>query len=236
MKKINNNVNYNQDDLFSLKFLKILNKSKKYFQLLLIITLLFSPFVYAENWQLIKEKEGIQLFTKNTSNSSLKAFKGVISIPTHLSAIITTINDTSVHSHLFPYNKKMQVIKQISATESYRYIVTSLPWPAKSRDSIVYTVLKQNKTTKTIQITLNGVPNYIPVKPNLIRIKKLSGRWLLVPEKDSVKVVYEMHIDPAGNLPTWFVNNLLIDLPFMTLSNLRKLVKQPKYQKAKLSF
>ena len=233
MTKINNNLFSLKIVFYTLKFLKL---STKYYPLLLITSLLFSPSRYANNWQLTKEKEGIQVFTKNTPNSSLKSFRGVISIPTHLSAILTAISDTSVHSDLFPYNKQMQVIKQISITESYQYIVTVLPWPAKSRDSIIHTFLKQNKTTKTIQITLNGVPNYIPVKPNLIRIQNLSGRWLLVPEKNGIKVVYEMHIDPAGNLPTWLVNNLSVDLPFITLSNLRKLVKQPKYQKAKLPF
>lgn len=208
----------------------------KWYRLLVVVSFLFSTSVYADNWQLAKEEGGIQVFTKNTSGSSLKAFKGVISIPTHLGAILATINDTSIYSRLFHNTKQTKELKRVSKIESYRYMVTGLPWPAKSRDSAIHSVLRQDKKTKVIQITLNGVPNYIPVKPNLIRIQKMSGRWLLVPQKDSVKVIYEMSVDPGGSLPTWLVNSMSVDLPFITLSNLRNLVKQEKYQKAKLSF
>ena len=205
--------------------------------LLLIICLLLTiGTVNAEEWKLVKQDDGIQVFTRSAPHSALKAFKGVVSIPARLTSIVATIDDTSVYTQLFYNTKSAKELKKVSDTESYRYFVTKLPWPAQSRDSIVHTVLKQNKQNKNIQITLNGAPKYIPLKPDLLRIKKMAGRWLLVPEKDSVKVVYEMSVDPGGNLPTWLVNNMSVDLPFITLKNLRNLVKQAKYQQAHRSF
>lgn len=206
------------------------------FKLILIAGLLFSGVANADNWRLVKETSGIQVFTRPMPGTSLKSFRGVVSIPARLTSLVATIDDTSVYPQLFHSTKSAKELKAVNHSEAYKYVVTELPWPAQSRDSIVHSVLKQDKRSKTIQITMNGVPKYIPTKPGLVRIQKMSGRWLLVPEKNSVKVVYEMSVDPGGNLPAWIVNNMAVDLPFITLNNLRYLVKRAKYQKANRPF
>jgi len=207
-----------------------------YYKSLVVLCLLFSNIAYANNWKLEKESEGIQVFTRSTSGSELKSFKGVVKIPARLTSIAALIDDTNVYTRLFLNAKSAKELKKVSNIASYKYVVTALPWPAQGRDSIIYSVLKQDKQSKTIQITMKGVPNYIPLKAGLVRIKKMTGRWLLIPEKESVKVVYEMNVDPGGNLPKWLVNSMSVDLPFYTLKNLRSLVKQAKYQKAKRPF
>lgn len=199
----------------------------------LVMTLFVATSLSADNWQLVKEKGGIQVFTRNTPGSSLKAFKGVVSIPASLSAVVATLDDTSVYSQLFHNARNAKELKKVNEFESYKYMVTKLPWPAKSRDSIIHSVLKQDKKSKVIQISMRGAPKYIPAKAGLIRMQKMTGRWLLIPEKKRVKVVYEMSADPGGNLPTWLVNSMSVDIPFITLMNLKKLVKRPKYQKVK---
>jgi len=206
------------------------------YKLLIMLCLVSSAIANADNWRLSKEVNGIKVFTQSTVGSSLKTFKGVVSIPARLTSIVAVIDDTSVYPHLFYSTKSAKDLKKVSNTEAYKYLVTSPPWPAQGRDSIVHSVLKQNKQNKSIQITMNGAPQYLPEKPGLVRIKKMSGRWLLVPEKNSVKVVYEMRVDPGGNLPTWLVNSMSVDLPFFTLESLRKLVKQKKYQNLHRAF
>ena len=47
--------------------------------------------------------------------------------------------------------------------------------------------------------------------------------------------VYEMSIDPGGNIPKWVVNAMAIDLPFYTLQKLRKISKEDKYANAKIN-
>lgn len=204
-------------------------------KLVLFSILLCTTSLHADNsWQLVRDKAGIQIFTRNVPGSVLKSFKGVMSIPASLSATVATIDDTSVYSQLFLNAKSSRVLKKVSDLESYKYIVTKLPWPAKSRDSIVHSILKQDKKSKVVQISMRAAPKYIPIKPGLVRIAKMSGRWLLIPQKGNVKVVYEMNIDPGGRLPAWLVNSMSVDMPFVTLSNLRNLVKRAKYQKVKL--
>jgi hypothetical protein len=50
------------------------------------------------------------------------------------------------------------------------------------------------------------------------------------------RVTFQYHMEPAGALPEWLINSLLVDAPFNTLNNLRTMVNIEKYQQAKLLY
>jgi len=207
------------------------------FKVLLIASVFFSSSLYADNtWQQNKNEDDIRVFTKDVQGTALKAFRGVVTIPARLSSIVAVIDDTSVYVKLFHNAKYAKDLMRVSESEAYKYMITALPWPAVNRDSIIHSNLKQNQKSRVVQITMKSMPNYIPSKTGLVRIQKMTGRWLLVPEGNNVKVFYEMNIDPSGSLPTWLVNAMSIDLPFITLKNLREIVKQDKYRNVKNSY
>ena len=66
-------------------------------------------------------------------------------------------------------------------------------------------------------------------------MKKLRGLYQLTPLHDhKVKVVWIQHTEPAGKIPNWLVNNMLVDVPFNTLKKLSKQVTKKPYQDAQL--
>ncbi|MFQ5787419.1 MAG: START domain-containing protein, partial [Thermodesulfobacteriota bacterium] len=69
------------------------------------------------------------------------------------------------------------------------------------------------------------------------RIKKSTGSYKLKPLTDStIEVTWQHHTEPGGGIPKWLVNSLLVDTPFKTLKNLRKIVQEDKYKKTKLKY
>ena len=191
----------------------------------------------ANNWTLSKDKQGIQVFVRDTPGSAVKSFKGVITIPERLIPVLAVIDDTSVYPKLLHKCKSATLLKNRgnNQNESYKYLVTDMPWPVTDRDTVVRSVFSQDKKTKQVQINMQAVPQVIPPKAGLLRITRMKGRWLLSPQADKkgVTVVYEMSVDPGGKIPKWLVNSMAVDMPFYTLSNLRRLVKQDKYQNAR---
>ena len=133
-------------------------------------------------------------------------------------------------------------VKQLSSNETYKYIVTSMPWPVVNRDMVAHSVLTQNSQNKQIEIKLNAISGLVPLKNNMVRIKTMRGRWLITPLLNSVGddtgeklVEYEMNLDPAGKIPKWLVNTLVVEIPFNTLKNMRSLLRNEKYKKATLA-
>jgi hypothetical protein len=43
-------------------------------------------------------------------------------------------------------------------------------------------------------------------------------------------VVFRLHIEPGGEIPSWLANIAVIDTPYHTLNNLKEMVKREKYR------
>jgi len=205
---------------------------------LFFLVLQLSSLAFAENpWTLSKQAGAIKVFVRDTPGSAIKSFKGELIVNAKLTALVALIDDTKVYPKFFYQCKSAKDIKEVGNNQSYKYIVTGMPWPVKDRDTIVHSVISQNKQTKQVEIKMQAAPTLMPLKKGRVRIKKMAGRWLLIPEKNGMtKVVYEMTVDPAGSLPKWLVNTMSTDMPFNTLKNLSTLIKKPVYQTVKHAF
>lgn len=207
-------------------------------QNLIVISIFAFPTANAKSsWKLNKKEDGIQVYVQDAQGSQTQSFKGIVTIPGRLSALVAILGDIQTYPQLLFKCKSASLLEEVSNTESYNYIVTKMPWPVENRDTVVHSVLQQNKQTKQVEIKLNAAPKKIANKSGLVRINKMTGRWLFTPTgKGNVVVEYELNVDPGGNLPKWLVNSMSVDIPFHTLKNLRELAKKPVYQNAILSF
>ena len=201
--------------------------------LLLLIT--SSQGLTTNSWQLSKDKDGIQVHIRHNPTSVIKTFKGTMAINSRLSSLVAAIQDTQAYPRWLHKCKSASTIKTVGNNQIYSYVVTGMPWPVADRDSIVHSVLTQNKSNNQTIIKLTSEPNMLPLKQGMVRIQSLTGQWLLTPlTKGDVSVTYEMSVDPGGNIPKWLVNLMAVDLPFNTLQKLRNIVKEARYVNARM--
>ncbi len=213
------------------------------FRIIIIFTLFFSNTVKAENnWQLAKQEEGIQVYVRDNPNSSLKVFRGVVTLSaTKLSSLVAVLDDVNIMPQLLHNCKSAEIIEKEDNLSTTLYIVSKMPWPVKNRDSVVQSIMTQDKDTKKVLIKMRSKPKAVPLKKGMVRVQAMSGYWEFMPvmvggkSSKKVKVSYELSIDPGGNLPKFLVNTLAVDFPFNTLKNLRQLVQKPVYRDAKYS-
>lgn len=110
------------------------------------LTLLVTTTAQAENsWTLSKDQDDIQVWVRDNPGSAVKSFKGISLIPAKLSTLVSILDDTKNFPRLLHQCKRAEELKRISKTESEKYIVTDMPWPVTDRDTIVHSVLTQNK-------------------------------------------------------------------------------------------
>lgn len=117
-----------------------------------------------------------------------------------------------------------KTLKQLNETESYIRYTTDLPWPITDREAVVHTV-KTINSEGTVLFNITGATTYLPKNTDFIRIERIIGKWELKPlESGKIEVTYQFKGDPAGAIPKWLINLLIVDGPYETLINLRKLV------------
>ncbi len=181
--------------------------------LLFLCKILFvSPSLLA--WELVKEHDGISVYTRDVDGSPIKAFKAVTTVQSTLTALVALLEDTQAGPDWLYSCLSLQQIHSDSPTKAYNYTINDLPWPVKDRDVIIYSELEQDPNTLSVGITMKGLPHYLPENKDYVRVPYLTGEWTIVPVKnDTIEVNYTAHIEPGGNLPDWLVNTLLVDTP-----------------------
>ncbi|WP_163834192.1 START domain-containing protein [Spartinivicinus ruber] len=226
-----------------------MNHNKAYPLLILLVAILLISIIakplQAQQWQQVKNQEGIQVYTRAIPGSGIKEFKAVTTINSSLDSVLGVLNDISACPQWVYQCTQPALIQSISFGERYVYQVNDFPFPSRNRDIILHAKLNQSLTTKTITIQLQAAPHFcknqqttICKKVNqskLVRIEKSKGFYLLEPiAKNKIQITWQHHMEPGGNLPNWLVNNLITDAPFYTLKKLARIVQESKYQKAKL--
>lgn len=193
--------------------------------------------VILPHWQLVQNKNGIQTYARSVKNSAYVEVKGVTTVKTSLAQLVYLLHDaySGCRSWMNSCAEK-KLLKRVGPYTAYYYHVSETPWPFKNRDIVVRSRIDQHKQSKKIVIHLEGLPRYLPKKTKYVRLKKFSGQWILIPlKKGSVRLVYQVFIEPGGNLKPFLVNRFTKDNPFRALKMLKQVIHLPRYQGAKMA-
>lgn len=194
------------------------------------------PCVADSDWKLEKDSDNVQVFTRAVEGSPLKEFKGITTITTSLTSLVALMDDREVSPTWIKDNKEGALIEKVDDSLSYSYNVTAAPWPVKDRDMVIKSVTTQDADTLAVRIELNAEKEGKPEQKGRVRVTEMNGHWAFVPkEGGAVEVTYQLHADPAGKLPNWLINSMVVDMPFHTLKNMQTKVLEDKYQQAQLS-
>jgi ribosome-associated toxin RatA of RatAB toxin-antitoxin module len=188
-------------------------------------------------WKLVRDKQGIQVYTRTVKGSDFKAFKGVTVVKTSLASLVALVTDVEAAPQWLANCTTSKVLERINARETISYSFSKSPtWPVKNRDVVTHNVLSMDETTSVVTLKQTGKPDHIPEKKKVVRVKKIQCVWQFTPKKDgAVEVTYESLSDPGGGIPDWLVNSSIVSQPYQTLQKMRKAVMKEKYQKATLT-
>jgi hypothetical protein len=197
--------------------------NRLYFILVFFISQAFSYYVAAQSWDFIKEKDGIKIYTRIEAGKSLKSYKGVADINSPAKKVFALIEDVNNTDW---WDKNFNQIKVLLYEKNKRaqyYLVYNLPWPVTNRDLCVDVKVTFDSVTGAGRITATPLPEGSPECQDMIRIKEYRQTWTVEPAgKDMAHVVLEGYIDPAGSIPDWLTNMLIVDSPFKVISGLKQ--------------
>ena len=207
----------------------------KTLRVLVVTAILSLAAIDAHAWETRLDKDGILIQSRLTSGAKYEEFRAEVEIDATVAQAIALLRDPAACTQWLFRCKESRIIREIDTMEKVFYQVTSLPFPAKSRDSIFHTAITF-ESRASARVTMTSVPNEIP-RTKHVRVQEAFGTYLLEPiEENKLRVTWQQYVDPGGALPTWLVNSLLADLPFKSLQAFRVLVQQLPYRDARLVY
>lgn len=186
------------------------------------------------DWQLISDRNEIQVYMRHRDDSRLKTFRGVtrMKLPDEY-AMSGLLNDYENIPKWLHFVDGATEIKRDGPLERYLRFTTHLPWPLTDREAILRADVVQTVTPdqETVAIELSNEPDLIPRNKEYVRFPEMQGVFKLRRlGEDMVEITYELVMDPGGYIPTWLANLLLRDAPYFTLERLRRIIVLPAYQ------
>jgi hypothetical protein len=187
-------------------------------------------------WELQKDKEGIQVYFSHIEGSEVKAFKGRTIISASASSILKVMKDAAACKDWIWGCTYASNIKEINFDEFYRYGVNHLPWPANDRDYVNHIKTMQDSVSGNFIVTIKATEGHIPPTKN-VRLQKMDIEYILGPLSEfETEVTWTQHTEPGGYIPDWLVNMLLIDIPYYSLTRLEDVASSAKYRSARFVY
>lgn len=194
-----------------------------------LILNLLSMSLVAQEWHLEKSQEHVQVFTRanvhpqrNLDYQEILATT-IVSAPSQ--ALINLLEETAKAPEWI--DNCIQV-KLLSKKTPYINIVQSTftaPWPLKNRDMVTQSTLHQ--VGENIIIDIEDQGDAYPHQHNTVRMQHVSGRWTISPKPNGLtEITYQGSGDPAGNIPDWLANKVLITSTFNTFIKLTHTLNQ----------
>ncbi len=205
---------------------------------ILTLFLLHSTFfVHAqEDWKLKMDKEGIQIYSRNSGDSRINSLRVSCILEATLSQITAVLLNIKSQDEWF-YHTKSKVLLDVSPSELYYYAELYFPFPFSDRDFVEHVNLSQDPITKIITMNVQNVPDYISSKKNYVRVLQSSCKWVIRPSgKEHINIEFTLFADPAGSIPIWLVNRFAMYGPFETFKKLKIFIKKPEYVNVSFPF
>ncbi len=196
---------------------------------LLSISVIFSliclSFQFPDAWELAKDKDGIQVYTQKIAGNPLKAYKSVMEVESSLDHAVSTFQNVSLHPKWVYNYKESRIVKRNSEKDYYLYFHIHSPWPVADRDMIVRLQFKQ--VGKSIVCIQSNAPDLLPIQDGRIRIPVMEANWRFTPQSNGkVEIMQEVKTAPGGAIPKWLANIAVVDAPFQSFSDLKKILEK----------
>lgn len=191
-----------------------------------------------DDWQLRRDRDGIQVYSGNIEGSPYKAVRTVTVIEdTSLSALVALISDAESCPDWADRCAESYVVEDQSPTRALVYTHNDLPFPVKDRDVVSQIHWQQNPETLAVTMESHAVTGVVAEQRGRLRLTHADVNWVFTPQGNhQVQVINEAHIDPGSSLPAWISNMLLVDTPFETVRSLRAEIRNKDYSDAEVSF
>ena len=202
--------------------------------ILALISLLIPSFeLCAQNWEMKKNENGIAVYTAATK-SGYKIFKASMKYKTTHDALIKLVKDTATAPRWMYKCSQLEILKYPSHYTWITRTSIEMPWPIDDRDIVAK--LSLVKIPNGYEVKIKSIPKFIRIHDDYVRLNMAEGFWRFQNIKNGeIKITYQFLSEPEG-LPSWIVNLFIVDAPFDTLKNMKKMLELQQYKSAKLHY
>lgn len=187
-------------------------------------------------WELAKDENGIQLYTRLEEGYAIKAVRAETVFNAPLETCVAVLRDIDHLGELFPNCTKVLKIKQ-DASSQIHYLQLDAPWPVADRDGAFGLHYSYHPDEDMVLVEAGMIGDAYPEQSGFVRLRNGNGTWKFKRISASqTQLEYYYLGDGGGKIPAWLANSVVEENPFKMLTNFHDLVKLERYKGSTLTF
>jgi hypothetical protein len=195
------------------------------FFLAILVVIISAKSSIAQDWNLVKSANGIDVYTRENPNSNFNAFRAEMTVTSNVAEMEYILKNLDKYKDVFLDTEELIILKRISQNKHIQYSHTNAPWPVSDRDGVFEVSIEINPSDGSLYSNAKALPDYLPEKDGIVRIQKSTSSWKAIPKSNGqIRIIYEVEAEPGGNIPEWLANSAASELPYNTFVNLRKVL------------
>jgi len=182
---------------------------------------------HTSDWELKKNKDGIKIYTREVEGSPIHEFKGVTRVNVPIETLRRFYETPENFCRWMDRCKDSELLEKQSAEAWIMYLHLSMPWPVMDRDIVMLRTRSKDATTGDYFYSIDHFPDFYPEQAGRVRMPYMIGGWHFTPVNDNlVEISFQQHVNAGGFIPSWIANQLVVDIPYRTLSKLKKILAE----------
>ena len=178
----------------------------------------------AQEWELKKSNNEVKVFAKPVT-AGVSMIRVEAKLHGTIEKLMSILKDVSNNKNWVYQTKQSYVINRVNANDFQYYAETSVPI-LKNRDMVIRMQFTHDPVNQALNIIATGVPQAIPEKKGLVRIKTFNGKWQVKQETaNTIFILYHLSLDAGNDIPDGIKEMVAAKGPFETFKNLSKQLK-----------
>jgi hypothetical protein len=180
-------------------------------------------------------RQKIKTFVKQEDGKRYRTIKTESLLEGTLETALRVMTDFDQYRRWSWNVRESRLLKQVSPTEYYAYVVHESPPGVPDRDVIFHMVFEPPSPSRPYMVLrTNAAASYIPEKPPMVRMLAEDVFVKLTPQPDNkVLMTMEGYVDPGGTMPPWAINFVSRSAPYVTMLGMRRMMLLDEYINSK---
>jgi hypothetical protein len=195
---------------------------------LIVLTGLYTLHSEQRPWELLRESDGIQVFSRMQEGSQIIEFKGVSRENTDIDTIASILLDVPSYTTWIEYIKVSKIIQRIDADNFYVYQRFKFFWPYNDRDIVVKITIDRKYSEGILHADMKAVKESMyPVQKDCVRMKDMSGEIIVKYVSPGItEGNFSERFSPGGRVPDWMAKKINEYIPLVVLTKLKEEAKK----------
>lgn len=187
----------------------------------------------SDTWRLVKDDpvRNVRTYARLEPGKRFRSFKVEAVIDAPVTTLARLMLDFDRYPDWYWSVRESRLLKQVSPTEYYLYLVHNAPYGMPDRDVILHaSVIPPTPDNPVILLHVRAEPGFLPEQPPLVRMpaEDMTIRFTPLPE-NRVRIESEGYVDPGGKVPSWASNFVQRSAPYSIIVNIQRMVEKEEY-------